>query len=267
MILGFISILLMGITLGLLGAGGSILTVPILVYLFKINPVLSTSYSLLLVGFTALIGAFLYFRKKQIDFSIAIKFAIPSIITVYLTRRFLLPAIPYEFAIIGITIQKDLLILLLFALIMFLTSIFMIKNSSKAQGQDNKMILLNPHIKNILIIIESSLVGVITAIIGAGGGFLIVPALVLLNKANIKTAIGTSLLIIAAKSILGFVGDVQAEVDIDYFLAIKLIVLASIGMFSGALLSKYLNPNNLKKSFGYFVMITSILIIIKEIIL
>lgn len=264
MILGFLAILLMGVTLGLLGAGGSILAVPILVYLFKIDPVLSTSYSLLLVGYTALIGAILYFKKKQIDFNIAIKFAVPSIISVYLTRRFLLPAIPHEIHFANFIITKDLLILLLFSLIMFLTSVFMVKNQNKKSNQDNKKLPLSPLAKNIFIIIEAILVGVITAIIGAGGGFLIVPTLVLLNKINIKIAIGTSLFIIATKSLLGFIGDIQANVNLDYFFLFNLMILASIGMLIGTLLSKFINPKFLKIAFGYFVMLTSILIIFRE---
>lgn len=265
MIIGYIAIFLMGSTLGLLGAGGSILTVPILVYLFKINPILSTSYSLLLVGFTALIGCYLYYKKNQIDSQIAIKFAIPSIIAVYLTRRYLLPKITNEIVFLNFAISKDLLILILFALVMFLTAIFMIKKPTINNSNQNRKI--NKIAKNFLIILEASFVGFITAIIGAGGGFLIVPALTLLNKINIKTAIGTSLLIIAAKSLIGFVGDIQAGVKINYFFALTLIIISSISMCCGIFLSKYFNSNSLKKGFGYFVMLTSIFILIKEIIL
>ncbi len=267
MILGFLSILLMGVILGLIGAGGSILTVPIFVYLFKINSVLSTSYSLLLVGFTALIGSFFYFRKKKIDFNIAFKFAIPSIITVYLTRRFILPAIPNDFKFLDLIITKDLFILSLFSFMMFLTSFFMIKNSDKKSKDSKKKILINPYIKNILIVFESSLIGVLTALIGAGGGFLIVPALVLLNKIDIKSAIGTSLVIIALKSIFGFIGDIQSNVNLDYFLAFYLIITASIGIYFGLFLGKYFDSNYIKKGFGYFVMVISIIIIIKETLL
>ena len=263
-ILGFVAILLMGITLGLLGAGGSILTVPILVYLFHINPLLSTSYSLVLVGFTALVGAFFYYRKKQIDFHIAVKFALPSIIAVYATRRFLLPLIPDHFSFFNIVIAKNLLILVLFAVMMFLTALFMIKDSSVKLPKGDKADM-PPYLKNLFIIVEAALVGVITAIVGAGGGFLIVPALVLLNKINVKTAIGTSLFIIAAKSLIGFVGDIQNKVNLDYMLALQLVVLSSVGMFLGTLLGKFINPDNLKKGFGYFVLLTSILIIIKEV--
>lgn len=263
-ILGFVAILLMGITLGLLGAGGSILTVPILVYLFHINPLLSTSYSLVLVGFTALVGAFFYYRKKQIDFHIAVKFALPSIIAVYATRRFLLPLIPDHFSFFNIVIAKNLLILVLFAVMMFLTALFMIKDSSASLSKGDKADM-PPYLKNLFIIVEAALVGVITAIVGAGGGFLIVPALVLLNKINVKTAIGTSLFIIAAKSLIGFVGDIQNKVNLDYMLALQLVVLSSVGMFLGTLLGKFINPDNLKKGFGYFVLLTSILIIIKEV--
>lgn len=258
--ISFAAILLMGITLGLLGAGGSILTVPILVYLFGISPVAATGYSLLIVGFSALFGMFLYLGKKQIDFNIAIKFAIPSMISVYLTRRFLLPAIPENIHLLSLSISKDLFILLLFSIIMLFTSLSMIR--SKTQKTEASEI--KPLIKNTLIILESSIIGVVTAVIGAGGGFLIVPALVLLNKINVKTAIGTSLFIIAAKSLIGFVGDIQANNNVDYLLAFKLLIASAIGMFLGVLLVKYINPQHLKKAFGYFLLITAILILVKE---
>lgn len=266
MIIGFLAILLMGIILGSLGAGGSILTVPILVYLFKIQPVLSTSYSLFLVGFTAIIGSFLYLKKGQIDFNIAVKFAIPSIISVYLTRRFLIPRIPSEFQLFGIVLEKDLLVLILFAIMMLLASLFMIRNPSENTFNDHKP-SLTPIIRNILIIIESLIVGLITATVGAGGGFLIIPVLVLLNNISIKSAIGTSLIIIAAKSLTGFIGDIQAGVDLDYMLAAILIILSSLGMFLGSMINKYIDSQQLKKAFGYFLMITSVIMIIKETIL
>lgn len=266
MIVGFIAILFMGITLGLLGAGGSILTVPILVYLFEINPILSTSYSLLLVGFIALFGNFFYFKKQQVDFNIAIKFAIPSIISVYLTRRFVLPMIPNNFMIFNIPIEKDLFILFLFAGIMLLSSLAMIKGSHKILTKNNEF-TVNSTFKNIFILIESTVVGFITAMIGAGGGFLIVPALVLLNKIDIKVAIGSSLFIIATKSLIGFIGDIQSGITIDYSLSFTLLSLAIIGMLFGITLNKHMNSSYLKKGFGYFVMLTSILIIVKEVVL
>jgi len=147
---------------------------------------------------------------------------------------------------------------------MLLTSYSMIKGPRKISANNNELSLIA---KNSFIVIEAVIVGFVTAIIGAGGGFLIVPALILLNKINVKTAIGSSLLIIAAKSLSGFVGDIQGGIIVDYVLATKLLILAAIGMFLGVFLSKYISPDNLKKWFGYFVMIASILIIIKEIAL
>jgi uncharacterized membrane protein YfcA len=163
-------------------------------------------------------------------------------------------------------IEKDLFILMIFAVIMLATSFSMIKTSEEVATNYHAS-LSNPIIKNLFIIFEAIMVGVVTAIIGAGGGFLIVPALIILNKIDIKTAIGSSLFIIAIKSLGGFVGDIQAGTMIDYYLSFKLLILAIVGMFLGIILSKYLNSKYLKKGFGYFVILTSILIIIKELIL
>ncbi|MBL6665092.1 MAG: sulfite exporter TauE/SafE family protein [Rickettsiales bacterium] len=260
--IAFVAILLMGITLGLLGAGGSVLTVPILVYLFGVSPVVATGYSLLLVGFTALFGMFLYLDKKQIDFNIAIKFSIPSMISVYLTRRFLLPSIPENIDLLFLSISKDVLILLLFSVVMLLASISMIRSQNK---KIDFPLDVKPLLKNSIIILEAVIIGTITALIGAGGGFLIVPALILLNKIDVKTAIATSLFIIAAKSLLGFVGDIQGNNNINYLFALKLLLASSLGMFIGVLLAKNINPHHIKKLFGYFLMMIAILILAKEI--
>lgn len=204
-ILGFIGALLIGLVLGLIGGGGSILTVPILVYALTLNPVLATAYSLFVVGATSLVGAIKNMMKGMVDFKTAIIFAIPAFIAVYLTRAYLIPAIPDElFTVSGIVITKNLAIMLFFAVIMLLASISMIRNNRKESDEDSAINYNYP-----LIIVEGLVVGTITGIVGAGGGFLIIPALVLLAKLPMKKAVATSLFIIAIKSLIGFLGDVK----------------------------------------------------------
>lgn len=261
MILGYIGALIVGLTLGLLGGGGSILTVPILVYLLGTNPVVATAYSLFVVGATSLVGAVRNMMKGMVDVKVAVVFAIPAFIAVYLTRAFLVPAIPEEIFQIGeFTLTKDLGIMVFFAIIMLAASVSMIRGRKEADVSKKKPLRIP------LIVLEGAVVGVLTGIVGAGGGFLIIPALVLFANLPMKRAVATSLLIIAAKSLIGFVGDVQ-NLDIDWAFLMTFTGLSVVGIFIGIYLNKYINGKSLKKAFGWFVLIMGIYILVKELFL
>ena len=263
-IIGYFLSSIMGIVLGSIGAGGSILILPILVYFIGINPTLATSYSLVIVGLTALIGSLTYIKNKQINFSITFIFAIPSLITVYLTRRYFLPILPDNINLFDVFITKDLFIMVLFSFLMILAATFMIKS----KDVKNNTIINNPSfLNNIILITEGIAVGFFTGIIGAGGGFLIIPALVLFTGLDMKAAIGSSLFIIFIKSFFGFVGDYQSGVTIDINILLGVLSFTSIGMIIGIILSKKTKPSILKKCFGWFILFAGFLIIIKEILL
>ncbi len=258
-ILGYIGALFIGFVLGLIGGGGSILTVPILVYALTLNPVVATAYSLFVVGITSLVGAIKNIRKGMVDIRTAIIFSIPAFIAVYLTRAFLIPAIPIEvFSIGDFIVTKNLLIMLFFAIIMLLASISMILNKTKDTIATEKVSYNYP-----LIIIEGLVVGGITGLVGAGGGFLIIPALVLFAKLPMKKAVATSLLIIAIKSLIGFLGDVQ-NLDIDWTFLLFFSAISVTGIFVGIWLNKFIDGKKLKTSFGWFVLVMGIYIIYKE---
>ncbi|WP_452221256.1 sulfite exporter TauE/SafE family protein [Lacinutrix salivirga] len=258
-VFGYIGALLIGVVLGLIGGGGSILTVPILVYLMFINPVTATAYSLFVVGISALVGAIRNIQKGLVDFKTAIVFAIPAFIAVYLTRKFLVPALPEELFTVGsFIISKNIAIMLFFALVMLIASISMIRNNRKDSSEETTIVYNYP-----LIIIEGFVVGVLTGIVGAGGGFLIIPALVLLAKLPMKKAVATSLLIIAIKSLIGFIGDVE-NLEIDWIFLLSFTSISVIGIFLGIYLSNFIEGKKLKKGFGWFVLIMAIYIIIKE---
>jgi uncharacterized membrane protein YfcA len=258
-ILGYIGALIIGLVLGLIGGGGSILTVPILVYALTLNPVLATAYSLFVVGTTSLVGAIKNMMKGMVDFKTAIIFAIPAFIAVYLTRAFLIPAIPDNILTVGdFIVTKNLAIMLFFAVIMLLASISMIRNTRKESGEIVKITYNYP-----LIITEGFVVGVITGIVGAGGGFLIIPALVLLAKLPMKKAVATSLFIIAIKSLIGFLGDVQ-NLEIDWIFLLSFTAISIVGIFIGIWLNKFIDGGKLKKGFGWFVLIMGVYIIYKE---
>jgi len=257
---GYLGALLIGVVLGLVGGGGSILTVPILVYLFHLNPVLATAYSLFIVGITALVGTIRNFRKGIVDVKIGTVFAIPAFIAVYATRKYLLPAIPEVlYASDNLELSKDLAIMLFFALIMMMAAYSMIKKKKHQKDEVDKTISLNIP----LIVIEGIVVGVLTGLVGAGGGFLIIPALVVLAKMPMKKAVATSLLIITVKSLIGFTGDLgNFEIDWNFLLLFSL--LSIVGIFIGGFMNNWIDGKKLKSAFGWFVILMAVYIILKE---
>ncbi|MBW0160382.1 MAG: sulfite exporter TauE/SafE family protein [Sediminibacterium sp. Gen4] len=262
-IAGYIASLVIGISLGLIGGGGSILTVPVLVYLFGVEPVLATAYSLFIVGASSLVGAIPKYRQGLVNIKTAIIFGIPSIAAVFATRKFIVPLIPAEVFQIGdFVITKSILMMLLFAVLMVFASVSMIREKSK----DNTEEIEEQKFNYPVILLEGAIVGVLTGLVGAGGGFLIIPALVLLSKLPMKQAVGTSLLIIAAKSLIGFTGDLS-NYSMDWTLLSLVTGLAIVGIFIGNQLSKKIDGNKLKKGFGWFVLIMGIYIIAKELLL
>jgi uncharacterized membrane protein YfcA len=264
-IAGYFASLLIGISLGLIGGGGSILTVPVLVYLFGVDPVLATSYSLFIVGTTSLVGAVPKYRHGLVNLKTATIFGIPSIAAVYATRKFLVPLIPQEVFTVGsFTVTKPVLMMILFAVLMVFASYSMIRDKNN-NGSEEKEIG-EQRFNYPLILLEGAVVGILTGLVGAGGGFLIIPALVLLSKLPMKQAVGTSLLIIAAKSLIGFTGDLD-HYTMDWKLLGIVTALAVGGIFLGGWLSHKIDSDKLKKAFGWFVLIMGFYIIVKELFL
>jgi uncharacterized protein len=260
-IFGFVAAVLMGLSLGLIGSGGSILTVPILVYLFGVSPVLSTSYSLLVVGLTSLIGSYSHFKKKNVDIKTALIFGVPSILSVYAVRKFVVPIIPDEILSVGdAIITKNILILLIFSVLMVIAALSMIRKNKREVLDCNQNISYNFP----LILAEGILVGAITGLVGAGGGFLIIPALVLFGGLCMKKAVGTSLLIIALKSLIGFTGDLGSGLQLEIPFLFVFAGFATVGIIAGTHLSKHIANEKLKPAFGWFVLAMGIYIISKE---
>lgn len=258
---GYLASVIIGIALGLIGGGGSILTVPILVYLFKVDPENATSYSLFIVGITAMVGAYKHYKVGNLKIKTALLFALPSLISLLIIRKVILPAIPNHIATLGqFEITKNVLIMIVFALLMVTASSAMIRKSKPADeniGQANAL-------KLSLI---GFVVGIITGFLGAGGGFLIIPALLFFANLPMKQAVGTSLLIIFINSLIGFGGDVISGILINYTLLITITLIAILGMFIGIALSKKIDGSKLKPIFGWFVLVMGIYIILKELLL
>lgn len=263
--LGYAAMMLLGVTLGLIGAGGSILTVPVLVYLFAIAPTQATGYSLVIVGTTAAVGAASYWRRQQNDLKVALVFGLPSLVSVYLTRRYLFPAIPDPVLKTGaFVLSKDLAIMIFFAIFMFAAAAAMIFGKKEEDAAARSA--AKRHINVPLIGGLGFGASILTGLVGAGGGFMILPILVLLGGLPIKIAIGTDLLIITVNSLLGFVGEMQAAAAIDYGFVATLIVLPLAGMLIGTHLNKITPARKLKPALGYFVLIMAIYIISKELL-
>jgi len=264
-IVGLLLAALVGISLGLIGSGGSILTVPILVYVMGIDPVLATAYSLFIVGSTALVGGVQSAWQKKVDFKTVLIFGAPSILAVYLTRLWLVPFIPAELFNLGsFVVTKSIALMLLFAIVMILASVSMIRPSGqKEEEKENAPMQYNYP----MIILEGTVVGLLTGLVGAGGGFLIIPALVILARMPMKLAVGTSLFIIAAKSLIGFIGDIQGDQVIDWIMLVKFTLSAIVGIFGGILLSRRISGDKLKTAFGWFVLVMAVYIILKETVL
>jgi uncharacterized membrane protein YfcA len=250
----------MGLILSLLGAGGSILTMPILVYLFFIPVVEATSYSLLIVGLTALFGSIEYFRRKSIDIKTAISFGAPSIIGVLIARKYLLPSVPDQF-IFGILITKDFIIMIIFSTLMILASVMMLKKDNLFSDQKYTRDKKN----YFIIVVEGFIIGVVTGFVGAGGGFIIIPALVLLAGLDMKIAVGTSLIIIAFKSIIGFSSDYINGSEIDWIFILYVMLATVFGVIIGNYFSKKLTSNQLKNFFGKMILIIGTYIVIEQI--
>lgn len=262
-IFGYIASIFMGLSLGLIGGGGSILTVPILVYLFTVNPITATAYSLFIVGSTALVGGIFYLKKGEVDLKTGFIFAVPSFIGVYLTRAYVVPSLPDPvFSAGAFVFSKSLLIMLVFAVLMLAASVSMIKTKKNTEVKKTEISSMN---KILFIAIEGLVVGAVTGFVGAGGGFLIIPALVILVGMPMKLAVGTSLFIIAAKSLIGFIGDLQQHAIIDWQMILTITGIAVIGLFIGMSLSKKFSEKGLKKGFGYFVLIMGTFILIDQI--
>ena len=255
--LGYILSVIIGVILGLIGGGGSILAIPILVYLFHIEPVMASAYSLFIVGMTSLIGAIPKYRDHLVNLRTGLVFGIPSIISIFITRKWIVPAIPDTIAMIGeFNFSKRLLLLVLFALLMITAAVTMIRGGTRFTHDDHRN-------RTYILIAEGTLIGFLTGLVGAGGGFLIIPALVLLTGLPFKTAVGTSLFIIAANSLVGFIGDVL-NYPIEWRFLLEITVLAVAGIFVGNLANDYVSPVKLRRIFGWFVLATGIAIIVRE---
>jgi len=258
-IVGYVASVCIGLILGLLGGGGSILSIPILVYLFQIDVVLASAYSLFIVGVTSLVGSIPKYKEDLVHVRTGVLFGLPSIISIFVTRKWIVHIIPdVIWQGDSFIFTKRLLLLGLFAILMVLASISMIKGRQEIENDEQRF-------RTVLVILEGLLIGFLTGLVGAGGGFLIIPALVLLTGLTFKAAVGTSLLIIAINSLMGFLGDLT-NYTMDWPFLFVITALAVLGILVGNKLSHKVSSNQLRKLFGWFVLTMGCWILIREIL-
>lgn len=256
-IIGYIASVCIGLILGMLGGGGSILSIPILVYLFHLDVVLASAYSLFIVGATSLVGAIPKHKENLVNVKTGILFGIPSIISIFATRRWIVHAIPeIVWQTDGFVLTKRLLLLGIFAVLMVLASFSMIRGRQELKSDPERF-------RPLLVILEGLLIGFLTGLVGAGGGFLIIPALVLLTGLTFKAAVGTSLFIIAINSLIGFTGDLY-NYSMDWRFLLTITGLAVVGILLGNLLSRKISSARLRKVFGWFILVMGCSILLRE---
>ncbi len=257
-LVGYLASVFIGLVLGLLGGGGSILSIPILVYLFHIDPVRASAYSLFIVGTTSLVGAIPKHRLHLVHFRTGFLFGLPSIASIFITRKWVVPAIPdIVFHSPDITISKRLLLLGVFAVLMVLAAIPMIRAKKDITSNSKRF-------RTFLVIVEGSLIGFLTGLVGAGGGFLIIPALVFLTGLPFKTAVGTSLFIIGINSLLGFAGDL-INYSMDWAFLLTITALAILGILIGNRFSRSIPAIQLRKAFGWMTLLMGFYMLYREV--
>lgn len=257
-LIGYFFAVVIGLIMGLIGGGGSILSVPVFVYLFGLDAVSATTFSLFVVGITSFVGSLGFLKQKLVNFRTAFLFGIPSVFGVLFSRRLVLPHLPhYIINRWGITLTKDMFLLILFAVLMLISSYKMIRNTTRDGLRKSE----KPNYT--LLASQGLLVGIITGLIGAGGGFLIVPALVMLLGLGMKEAVATSLFIIAMNSLLGFFSSLD-KVSVDWQFLLMFSAISVAGILLGVRLAKKIDSRKMKPAFGWFVLAMGLYIIIKE---
>lgn len=252
-LLGYIGAALIGLSLGLFGGGGAILAVPLFVYFFKVPPFLATSYSLFIVGVSSAFGFYRAVQKKQMDWRSGWAFALPSLLGVFLIRHGVMPLIPMSWQWGALTLDKDSVVLVSFSVIMVLAAGSMIFSKSSTQSARSSI---------LQFALKAFIVGGVTGFVGAGGGFLIVPALTFFAGLSMPVAVGTSLGVIALNSLLGFGGDLFKGVDLQWGLLAAVTAIALLGLVLGTKLAPMISEKKLKPLFGYFVLVLGGVILI-----
>ena len=244
-----------GIALGLLGGGGSVLVVPVLVYLFGVPPIEATAYSLVVVGATSLAGTYLYWTRHPLPLRAVILFGVPSVAAAYMVRAALVPQIPPEIAVGRISVARDTLIMLAFAGLTVFAGVAMLRPRRRTQRSMSGAAWAP---------IVGGITGALTAFVGAGGGFLVFPALTLVLHVPVERAVAASLALVAAQSIAGAIGAFSSLPAFNFGIVLPLTATMLLGMAWGVAAGAYVSPERVRQSFGWLLLTVAVAISIQQ---
>jgi uncharacterized protein len=258
-LLGYASLIGVGLLLGMMGGGGSILSMPILVYLFSLDVVVASSYSLFIVGTTSMVGTMLKQRDSFIDIPAVLQLGVPSLLATFLTRKWIVCSIPDVLFMVGsVAVTRRALLLSVFATVVIISSVMVIHSRQSSTSYESTS-RPNP----LALILAGLGVGFLSGLAGVGGGFLILPALILFAGLRFNVAVGSALPIIAMNSLVGFVGGVYSH-PVNWIFLASISMLATFGIFIGDHFASRFSPNTLKRIFGWSALMLGIWILIKE---
>ena len=254
-ILGYFLFLFAGLFFGLFGSGGSIIIIPILIYIYQLSIYEATSYSLLLVFLISVFGTIKHIKQKNFDIQNIIIFITPTLFFTAISRVFLFPNIPDFIAILNIS--KDNLLMILFSIVIFFSGISVFQSHQ---------ISIKNHF-NIRLILTGIIVGLLTGLLGIGGGFIILPALILFANMNMKQAASSTLFIIMLNTLLAILLEFTVFNFRFDFIFISCILLSSlVGVLIGMYLLNKINQNLTKKMFSVTLLLLSLVIFFIELL-
>lgn len=247
-VLGYVAAIFTGFVLGSLGSGGSILAMPVLMYLFGIDPIEATSYSLFIVGTTAVYGTVKNQAKGMVQWKVVVSFGAPMLLAVAIARALIIPQLPET--ILGVSAGR--FITILFAVLMLFAAFAMWRGRKEKGGHRSIWIL----------VVQGVFTGLLTGTVGAGGGFIIVPVLILGLGLDVREAVGTSLAVIAVNSAVGFVSDMLVgQMNIDWTIILSFTALSALGLYIGTKVAGKLPQAILKKAFAVMVSIIAVIML------
>ena len=259
LLISLIASSIIGIAIGLLGAGGSILVMPVLVYILGLPPTIATTYSLGIVGISSAIAAMRTSRDQKVNAKVIFTFAFPAMFSIMIMRAFIMPALPKVLKIGMLQISIDSFSMIILSILMLISAQRMI-SQKKLQGDESNDISLS------LLVLTGFFIGVLTGFTGIGGGFLIVPAMILIGRMNVKEAAFTSMILIAMNALPGFFVDILNGKNLEWGLFTLLTIASVFGGYAGIMLSKRIRQDLLRISFGIIIALLALFILFIELI-
>lgn len=252
-IIGYLILVIAGIVVALFGGGGVLLTTPVLIYFFDFSPLHATTYALFIVAFTSASGAQKMLRSGDIHIGLAVQFALPCFLTIFLVRSLLLPSIPDQFNVANLYLSRDTLIMIPFGLIMLISSLKSLRHSKRSPASH-----ITPH--PLTAMLQGLFVGIITGLVGAGG-FLITPILHFVMGLEFRKAVGTSLFVVTLNSSFGFLVDIWSGAKVQFIELLLFALAAGIGLIIGFFLHSKVKEEKIKFIFSVILFAVALVIL------